>query len=82
MVYLIYVDDPPQCIKYSHTLTSADDIKDTFPIASFQDIINLQNYIYQISHWCTQWKLFFFFFKKFIHQIFSLGTTPVFTSLN
>ena len=77
MLYLIYVDDLPHSIKYSHTLTFTDDIKCILLIASFQDSINLQNYIYEISHDCTQW---IFYFKNFIDLIFSLSTTPVSTS--
>ena len=69
MVYLIYVDDFPHSIKYSHTLIFSDDIKSILPIASCQDSIDLQNYIYEISHECTQW---IFYFKKFIDLKFSL----------
>ena len=50
MVYLIYVDDLPHSIKYSHTLIFADDIKCILLIASCQESINLQNYIYEFSH--------------------------------
>ena len=39
MVYLIYVDDLPHSIKYSHTLIFADGIKCILPIASCQDSI-------------------------------------------
>ena len=77
MVYLIYVDDLPHSIKYSHTLILADDIKCILPIVSCQDSINLKNYVYEISHECMQWK---FYFKKFIDLIFSLSITPVSTS--
>ena len=79
VVYLIYVDDLPHFIKYSHALIFADDMKCILSIASCQDSINLKKYIYEISHECTQWK---FYFKKFIDLIFSLSITPVSTSQN
>ena len=50
VLYLIYMDDLPHSIKYSHTLIFADDIKRNLLIASCQDSIKLQNYIYEISH--------------------------------
>ena len=50
MLYLIYVDDLPYAIKYSHALIFTDDIKCILPVTSCQDSINLQNYIYEITH--------------------------------
>ena len=50
MLYLFTLDDLPNYIKYSHTLIFADDIKCILSIASCQDSINLQNYIYKISN--------------------------------
>ena len=49
MLYLIYVDDLPHSMKYSHTLIFVIDMKFILPIASCQDNINLLNYIYEIS---------------------------------
>ena len=41
MLYLIYMDNLPHSIKYSHTLIFADDIKCILQIASCQDNINI-----------------------------------------
>ena len=50
MVYLIYMDDLPHSIMYSHSLIFADDIKCISLIASCQESINFQNYIHEFSH--------------------------------
>ena len=79
MLYLIYVYYLPRCIKYSYTLIFADDIKCILWLFSCNDSTSLHNYIYEISHWCSQWKLLF---KKFMDVIFSLSITTEYTSQN
>ena len=57
ILFLLYMNDPPQVIKNSKICLFADDVKLYTSINSLQDKQNLQNDINALVDWCRSWNL-------------------------
>ena len=57
LLFLIYINDLPSCINYSHCLLFADDAKIFQMVTSFHDQLLLQIDLHKIEQWCSTWNL-------------------------
>jgi len=57
LLFLIYINDLPSCINYSHCLLFADDAKIFQIVTSFHDQLLLQIDLHEIEQWCSTWNL-------------------------
>ena len=59
LLFLIFINDLPQCILHSIPLLFADDTKCLCPISSPLDCQLLQSDLNNLSYWSSKWKLLF-----------------------
>ena len=59
LLFLIFINDLPQCILHSFPLLFADDTKCLCPISSPLDCQLLQSDLNNLSYWSSKWKLLF-----------------------
>ena len=59
LLFVIYINDLPLSVLFSHTLLYADDTKCSKKVATSADAITLQNDISHISSWCKVWGMAF-----------------------
>lgn len=57
LLFTLYVNDIPSCIKHSKCLMYADDLKIYRPVCTVRDCLLLQKDIDCLSEWCSVWKL-------------------------
>ena len=57
LLFLIYINDLPSCINYSHCLLFADDAKIFQIVTSSHDQLLLQIDLHEIEQWCSTWNL-------------------------
>ena len=59
LLFVIYINDLPLSVLFSHTLLYADDTKCSNKVASSIDAANLQSDITHVSSWCKAWGMAF-----------------------
>ena len=59
LLFLIFINDLPQYVRYSLSLLFADDTKCLSPISSILDCQLLQSDLDQLSTWSSEWRLLF-----------------------
>ena len=58
LLFLVYVNDLPQCISDESTLAMfADDTKCYRPVRDLSDCRELQNNLNNLANWCTVWQM-------------------------
>ena len=70
-IFLTYINDIANCVKYSEFLLFADDTKLFKEIKTFDDCLLLQNVIDNIFTWCKTWRMELNTEKCFFHEFYS-----------
>ena len=78
LLFLIYIDDLPNCLTYSLISLFADDTKLLLNVTKFNDA-NLQSDLHAVLGWCDNWDLKFNLDKCYAMH-FSNGSAPSVTN--